>query len=155
MGARKTIPRERLREIERRLLRAEAPADFVPELATLWEKSERSLWRYTERARARLAARAKAAQVSPEADAEIVRAMLLETYRDARGEGDRKTQVAAAYRYAEVTGAKRPQRVDVTSGGQPLADAHAHLAAALARLAQEPDAGAAGDATRDAATGDG
>ena len=120
MGARKTIPRERLREIERRLLRAEAPADFVPELATLWEKSERSLWRYTERARARLAARAKAAQVSPEADAEIVRAMLLETYRDARGEGDRKTQVAAAYRYAEVTGAKAAQRLDVTSGGAAL-----------------------------------
>jgi len=120
MGARKTIPRERLREIERRLLRAEAPADFVPELATLWEKSERSLWRYTERARARLAARAKAAQVSPEADAEIVRAMLLETYRDARGEGDRKTQVAAAYRYAEVTGAKAAQKLDVTSGGAAL-----------------------------------
>ena len=120
MGARKTIPRERLREIERRLLRAEAPADFVPELATLWEKSERTLWRYTERARARLAARAKAAQVSPEADAEIVRAMLLETYRDARGEGDRKTQVAAAYRYAEVTGAKAAQRLDVTSGGAAL-----------------------------------
>jgi len=120
MGARKTIPRERLREIERRLLRAEAPADFVPELATLWEKSERTLWRYTERARARLAARAKAAQVSPEADAEIVRAMLLETYRDARGEGDRKTQVAAAYRYAEVTGAKAAQKLDVTSGGAAL-----------------------------------
>ena len=121
MGARKTIPRERLREIERRLLRAEAPADFVPELATLWEKSERTLWRYTERARARLAARAKAAQVSPEADAEIVRAMLLETYRDARGEGDRKTQVAAAYRYAEVTGAKAAQKIDVTSGGAAVA----------------------------------
>ena len=120
MGARKTIPRERLREIERRLLRAEAPADFVPELATLWEKSERSLWRYTERARARLAARAKAAQVSPEADAEIVRAMLLETYRAARDEGDRKTQVAAAYRYAEVTGAKAAQKLDVTSGGAAL-----------------------------------
>ena len=56
---------------------------------------------------------------------------------------------------AKLGGVAAPVSVDVTSGGQPLADAHAHLAAALARLAQEPDAGAAGDATRDAATGDG
>ena len=41
---------------------------------------------------------------------EIVRSMLLQTYRDARGDNDRKTQVAAAYRYAEVTGAKAAQR---------------------------------------------
>ena len=47
--------------------------------------------------------------------------MLLETYRDARGEGDRKTQVAAAYRYAEVTGAKAPSKVDVTSNGASVA----------------------------------
>ncbi len=121
MRTKKTIPRERLREIERRLLRAEAPADFVPELATAWKKSERTLWRYTERVRTSLAARARASMVSPEADAEIVRAMLLETYRAARTEGDRKTQVAAAYRYAEVTGAKAAQKLDVTSGGAAVA----------------------------------
>lgn len=146
MGATKTIPRERLAEIERRLLRAEAAADIVPELARAWSKSERSLWRYVERVRARLAERAKAAQLSPEADAELVRSMLLETYRAARDDGDRKTQVSAAYRYAEVTGVKSPQRLDVTTGGQPLPDAHAALAAAVARLAQEPGAGGEGEA---------
>lgn len=142
----KAIPRERLAEIERRLLRAEAAADFVPELAALWMRSERSVWRYVARVRARLAERAKAARQSPEADAEIVRSMLLETYRSARTAKDRKVQVAAAYRYAEVTGAKSPQRVDLTTGGQPLPDAHAALAAAVARLAQEPGAGGPGEA---------
>ena len=37
MGTRKTIPAARLAEIERRLLTAEAPADFVPELAAVDE----------------------------------------------------------------------------------------------------------------------
>ena len=101
MGTRKTIPAARLAEIERRLLTAEAPADFVPELAAQWGKSTRSLWDYVARVRKRLADRAAAAKVSPEADAEIVRSMLLQTYRDARTDCDRKTQVAAAYRYAE------------------------------------------------------
>lgn len=118
--AKKTIPLQQLAEIERRLCSAEAPAALVAELGPLWKKSRRTLWRYVARARARLAERAAAARVSPEADAEIVRAMLLETYRDARSEGDRKTQVAAAYRYAEVTGAKAPQKVDVTSGGAAI-----------------------------------
>lgn len=117
----KSIPPERLNQIERRLLRAEAPAEIVCELSKAWEKSERSLWDYVARVRKRLAERAKAAQVSPEADAEIVRAMLLETYCDARADGDRKTQVAAAYRYAEVTGAKAPSKVDVTSNGASVA----------------------------------
>lgn len=121
MGAKKTIPPERLAEIERRILRAEAPADFAPELAKLWQKSERSLWDYVARVRKRLAARAAAAQLSPEADAELVRAMLLQTYRDARGDADRKAQVAAAHRYAEVTGCAAPRKVDVTSGGKPVA----------------------------------
>jgi hypothetical protein len=102
------------------MLSAEAPADFVPELAKAWGKSTRSLWDYVARVRKRLADRAAAAKVSPEADAEIVRSMLLQTYRDARTDCDRKTQVAAAYRYAEVTGAKAAQKVDLTSGGQTL-----------------------------------
>lgn len=119
--AKTLIPPERLAEIERKLLNAEAAADFVPELAARWGRSERSLWDYVARVRARLAERAKAARVSPEADAEIVRSMLLETYRDARTAKDRKVQVAAAYRYAEVTGAKAAQKIDVTSGGASVA----------------------------------
>lgn len=135
MGTRKTIPAARLAEIEKRLLSAEAPADFVPELAKTWGKSTRSLWDYVARVRKRLADRAAAAKVSPEADAEIVRALLLQTYRDARIDCDRKTQVAAAYRYAEVTGAKAAQKVDVTSGGQPFAKlTDAELLARIAAL---------------------
>lgn len=135
MTTHRTIPAARLDEIERRLLSAEAPADFVPELCKAWGRSKRSVWGYVARVRRRLADRAAAARVSPEADAEIVRSMLLQTYRDARIDCDRKTQVAAAYRYAEVTGAKAAQRVDVTSGGQPFAKlTDAELLARIAAL---------------------
>ncbi len=43
-------------------------------------------------------------------------------------------------------GVAAPLSVDVTSGGQPLPDAHAALTAAVARLAQEPGADAADEA---------
>jgi len=121
VSTKKTIPTARLAEIERRLLSAEAAADFVPVLAAQWGRSRRSIWGYVARVRKHLSDRAAASKLSPEADAEIVRSMLLETYREARAEGDRKTQVVAAYRYAEVTGAKSAQRLDVTSGGKALA----------------------------------
>lgn len=115
----RTIPSAWLDEIERRLLRAEAPADFVPELARQFGRHKRKVWDYVAKVRARLAARAKAAD--PEADREIVRAMVLDTYRSARDEGDRKAQAQAAKLYSDVTGAAAPSRVDVTSGGQRLA----------------------------------
>lgn len=46
----------------------------------------------------------------------------------------------------KLGGVAAPLSVDVTSGGQPLPDAHAALAAAVARLAAEPGAGGAGEA---------
>lgn len=47
---------------------------------------------------------------------------------------------------AKLGGVAAPVTVDLTSGGQPLPDAHAALAAAVARLAAEPGAGGAGEA---------
>ena len=115
----------RLDVIETRLLGAEAPADFVPELSKAWGKHKRQVWRYVARVRARLAERAQASAISPEADAEIIRAMLLDAYRTARTGGekgpDAKGMVAAARALADVTGVTAPRRVDVTSGGKPLA----------------------------------
>lgn len=150
--ARNTIPSAWLDEIERRILRAEAPADFVPELAKLWGRGRRQTWKYVARVRARLAERAKAHD--PEADREAVRSMVLETYRAARDEGDRKAQVSSAKLFADITGANAPKKIDVTSGGQPIEIARAALAASLARIAQEPDADGAGGAPGGAASGD-
>lgn len=151
--ARNTIPSAWLDEIERRILRAEAPADFVPELAKLWGRGRRQTWKYVAKVRARLAERAKAHD--PEADRETVRAMVLETYRTARDEGDRKAQVSSVKLFADLTGANAPKKIDVTSGGQPLEDARATLAACLAGLAQEPDPDRAGGASGGATAGDG
>lgn len=115
----KTIPTGRLDEIERRILAAEAPGDFVPELAKKWSRTKRSIWSYVARVRAKLAERAKA--VDPEADRETVRAMALETYRLAR-EGtedgpDTRGMVAAAKLFGEITGAVAPKRFEVTGKG--------------------------------------
>ena len=123
--ARAKLLTSRLDHIEGRLLAAEAPADFVPDLARAWGISRRHVWRYVARVRARLAERARASGISPEADAEIIRAMLLDAYRTARAGGekgpDAKGMVAAARALADVTGVTAPRRVDVTSGGKPLA----------------------------------
>lgn len=122
VGTRKTIPPERLAEIERRMLRAEAPADFVPELAKLWNRSERSVWDYTARVRKRLAARAKV--IDPDTDREQIRAMLLRAYRTAEAGTERgpdaKGMVAAARTLAEVTGVSAPRKVDITTAGKPI-----------------------------------
>ena len=118
----KTIPTGRLDEIERRILAAEAPGDFVPELAKKWSRTKRSIWSYVARVRAKLAERAKSAD--PDADRETVRAMVLTAYRTAQAGGesgpDAKGMVAAAKTLADVTGVSAPRKVDITSGGAPL-----------------------------------
>lgn len=119
------IPPERLDVVESRLLRAEAPADFVPVLAREWSRTKRQIWTYVAIVRARLAARAAAAEVDPKADAEIVRGMALNAYRTAeighpeRGP-DPKGMVAATKLYAEITGALAPKRLDLTSKGEQV-----------------------------------
>lgn len=116
------IPSAWLDEIERRILRAEAPADFVHELAAKWGRHVRNVWRYVAKVRERLAERAKSH--SPEADAELIRALLLNAYRTAEAGGekgpDAKGMVAAAKTLADVTGVSAPRKVDITSGGAPL-----------------------------------
>lgn len=118
----KTIPPERLNEIERRILKAQAPADFVPDLAKEWKRSTRMVWTYVARVRARLAARAKAQD--PEADREMIRQMLLHAYSVAERGNDRgpdtRGMVAAAKVLGDLTGASAPVKVDVTSGGAPF-----------------------------------
>ena len=117
------IPPERLDEIERRILHAEAPADFVPELAKQWGRSKRRVWDYVRRVRARLAERAKSAD--PEADRETVRAMALHAYRTAEAghpsKGpDAKGMVAAAKLFGDITGTLAPKKIDLTSGGSAV-----------------------------------
>jgi hypothetical protein len=74
--------------------------------------------------RARLAERAQASRISPDADAEVIRGMLLEAYRVARAGNDRgpdpKGMVAAAKALADVTGVTAPRKVDVTTSGKPV-----------------------------------
>jgi hypothetical protein len=112
-----------LDEVERRMLRGEAPADFVPELAATFKRHKRKVWNYVALVRKRLAERAKAHD--PDADREMIRALLLNAYRTAevghpeRG-SDAKGMVSAAKTLAEVTGVAAPRKVDVTSGGKPL-----------------------------------
>ena len=61
----------------------------------------------------------------------------------------------ALHELATLGGVAAPLAVDLTSGGQPLEDARAALAAQLARLAQEPSADDASEAPGGAAEGDG
>jgi len=121
--ARNTYPTAWLDEIEQRILRAEAPADFVPVLARQWDRGKRQVWKYVARVRARLAERAKAHD--PDADREQIRGLLLNAYRTAEVGGERgpdaKGMVAAAKALADVTGVTAPRKVDITSAGDKLA----------------------------------
>ena len=121
--ARRPIPKAWLDDIEARILRAEAPADFVPGLANEFSRSQRVVWRYVARVRARLAERAKAHD--PAADAELIRALILEAYRTAKAGTERgpdaKGMVAAAKTLADVTGCAAPKKVDITTGGAKVA----------------------------------
>lgn len=126
MSERNIIPPERLAAVEERLLRAEAPADFVPTLAVEWSRSTRCVWKYVAIVRARLAKRHAAAKLSPEADAEMIRALLLRAYRAAEVGGphgsDAKGMVAAAKALGEVTGVVGPRKVEITGkDGGPVA----------------------------------
>ncbi len=56
---------------------------------------------------------------------------------------------------AKLGGVAAPVKIDVTSGGQALPDAHALLAARLASLSQEPDALGAGLAPGESPTRNG
>lgn len=61
----------------------------------------------------------------------------------------------ALHELATLGGVAAPVSVDLTSGGQPLADARITLASRLAGLAQEPDPGGAGAAPGGPSAGDG
>ena len=116
------IPEAWLSEIEARILRAEAPADFVDELGKKFGRHPRKVWGYVAKVRERLRERAKSHD--PDADREQIRSLLLRAYRTAEAgteKGpDAKGMVAAAKALADVTGATAAQKVDITSGGAAL-----------------------------------
>lgn len=144
----KAIPLARLVEVERRLLLLEHPPDIERVLSKEWGIRRRQVRRYITLVRQRLAAAFKS--IPAEQHAAKVASMLDEAFVVARSKKDPKGMVSAAKVYAEVTGVKAPQKVDVTSGGQPLPDARALLAASLARLAAEPAPGGSGPPAGDA-----
>lgn len=113
-----TYPKAWLDEIERKILNAEAPADFVPEIATEWKRTRRQVWRYVAKVRARLVERAKAQD--PDADREQIRAMLCKAFRTADTDRDAKGMVAAAKALADVTGITATKKLDVTSNGETI-----------------------------------
>lgn len=146
---RKVIPIERLVEVEKRLLRVEHPPQIERALSKQWGITRGAVRRYITLVRRRLVAAFQA--TPPEEHAQRVEGMLLEAYRVALTGRDAKAMVAVAKTLAEVTGVKAPSKVDITSGGQPLPDVHAHaadlharLAAAAARAARSADPGRAG-----------
>ena len=118
------IPTERLDKIEALLLKGEAPADFVVPLAKEWNRSRRRVWDYVARVRRRLAERAQKVS-TPEADAEIIRSLLLRAYRKAEEGGDMgpdaRGMVAAVKLLAEITGVAGPKRLELSGpGGAPI-----------------------------------
>ena len=119
------IPAGRLAEVERRMLAAESPADFSRALSAEWGCSERTIRSYVVIVRRRLAERAHSRAISPEADAELVRALALETYRIARAGNDKgpdtKGMAAAVRLLAEMTGNVGPRRVEISGpNGGPV-----------------------------------
>lgn len=127
------IPPERLAEVRRRLLAAEAPADIERELSKEWFRTERQIRSYITIVRRQMAEEAK--QNDPGADLEISRAMLLAAFRTAKtgttrtvctsngtstttNEPDPHAMVNAAKMYAQITGAAAPTKIkhDVGDG---------------------------------------
>ena len=112
----------RLDEVERRLLEAQAPRRIEHDLAKAWGVTRRHVRRYLATVRKRLAK--NAASRDPAVDAEIAREMLLDAYSTAKIGGEHGpnpgAMVQAARVYAEITGALKPARVDITSGGKPI-----------------------------------
>lgn len=115
----KTMPLARLEEVERRLLAVEHPPDIERSLSKEWGVTRRTVRSYISVVRRRLAAAFKA--IPPEQHAAKVGHMLDEAYRTARSNKDAKGMVAAARTLSELTGTKAPTKVDVTSGGAPVA----------------------------------
>lgn len=115
-------PPERLEEVERRLLAAQAPRRIERELSAQYGVTRRQVRTYLSVVRKRLAKYAKSRD--PMVDGEIAREMLLDAFETAKVGGEHgpnaSAMVQAARAYAEITGAAQPQRVDITSGGKAL-----------------------------------
>lgn len=113
------IPPERLVEVERRVLLVEHAPSIERELSKRWGITRRQVRKYIAIVRGRLVEAFKS--TTPEEHATKAAGMLDEAYRIALADRDPKAMVACAKTYAEITGVKAPTKVDVTSGGAPLA----------------------------------
>ncbi len=117
-----TIDPARLDEVEKRLLSAETPRKIERDLSAAYGITRRQVRNYIAIVRKRIAS--TAASRDPAVDGEIAREMLLNAYKVAEIGGEHGpnpgAMVQAARTYAEVTGALKPARVDLTSGGKPL-----------------------------------
>lgn len=117
-----TIDPHRLDEVEKRLLAAETPRKIERDLSAFYGITRRQVRNYLAIVRKRIAS--TAATRDPAVDGEIAREMLLNAYKVAEIGGEHGpnpgAMVQAARTYAEVTGALKPARVDLTSGGKPL-----------------------------------
>lgn len=133
-----TIPRERLDLAKRLFLAGKSSHAIARQLCAEYHVTARTARRYIALTEAKLAALPKS---PPEAVFQRAEAMLLETYEKAR-DGVKRMAVAqgggvsvveefpesnvavmatVAVRLAELHGVGGPQRVDITSGGKPLA----------------------------------
>lgn len=104
------------------LLAAKSPRFIVKTLAPVFGVTRRQVHTYVAIVRKRIGE--VAATRDPAVDGEIVREMLLHAYEVAEAGGEHGpnpgAMVQAARTYAEITGALKPAKVDITSGGKPL-----------------------------------
>lgn len=114
----RVIPKERLFEVEKRILRVESAPDIERECSAMWSITRRQVRTYIAIVRRRLGERLR--DLTPEADAAQVRAMLEAAYRLAVDERDAKGMVAAARALGDIAGVSAPRKVDLTTAGQPM-----------------------------------
>ena len=121
-GGVRTIDPERLTAVEELLLKGKSPRHIVKTLAPVFGVTRRQVHTYVAIVRKRIGE--VAATRDPMVDGEIAREMLLHAYEVAEIGGESgpmpSAMVQAARVYAEITGALKPAKVDITSGGKPL-----------------------------------
>lgn len=137
MAGKRVIPRERIELTERLFLAGKSRPSIIRRVCKDFGVTARTARNYLARVETRLAGLPR-----PPAEASFQRAesMLLDAFAKARSavkvvtwvDGDKKesrimpapdtgTMVTAAWRVAELHGVTAPQKVDLTSGGKPIA----------------------------------
>lgn len=143
MGIR-TIPRERLDEVERRYLRGEDEREIQRELAVQYKITRRQVRNYLELVKKKLAEQVKS--VSPDEGRARVEGLLLNAYRLAsigspKFGPDSRGMVAAAKHLGDLYGSFAPKKHELTGAdGGPIATTARVVL--LPALDADPDDGA-------------